>query len=86
MQPHVLPLMQRLSGDIFQQDCSDSHGKGVRRLSPHCYTLPRPAGSPYLSHIEHIWDHLGRRVGLPTSLNELEQCFSNCGTPPGWAQ
>ncbi|GFW26619.1 transposable element Tcb1 transposase [Trichonephila clavipes] len=27
---------------------------------------------PDLSQIEHIWDHLGWRVGLPTSLNELE--------------
>ncbi|GFT91639.1 uncharacterized protein TNCV_686671 [Trichonephila clavipes] len=25
-----------------------------------------------LSPNEHIWDHLGRRVGHPTSLNELE--------------
>ncbi|GFW88751.1 transposable element Tcb1 transposase [Trichonephila clavipes] len=25
-----------------------------------------------LSPIVHIWDHLGRRVGHPTSLNELE--------------
>ncbi|GFV55319.1 transposable element Tcb1 transposase [Trichonephila clavipes] len=25
-----------------------------------------------LSPIEHIWDHLGRRVVYPTSLNELE--------------
>ncbi|GFV16921.1 transposable element Tcb1 transposase [Trichonephila clavipes] len=30
------------------------------------------ARSPELSSVEHIWDHLGRRVGHPTSLNELE--------------
>ncbi|GFV75198.1 transposable element Tcb1 transposase [Trichonephila clavipes] len=35
-------------------------------------TLPCPARSPDLSAIEHIWDHLGRRVEHPTSLNELE--------------
>ncbi|GFS63853.1 transposable element Tcb2 transposase [Trichonephila clavipes] len=35
-------------------------------------TLPWPARSPDLSPIEHIWDHLGRRVGHSTSLNELE--------------
>ncbi|GFV67569.1 transposable element Tcb1 transposase [Trichonephila clavipes] len=35
-------------------------------------TLPWPALSPDLSSIEHIWDHLGRRVGHPMSLNELE--------------
>ncbi|GFX36882.1 transposable element Tcb1 transposase [Trichonephila clavipes] len=36
LQPHV-SLMQWLPGAIFQQDCSVSHGKGVTRLSPHCY-------------------------------------------------
>ncbi|GFT75199.1 transposable element Tcb2 transposase [Trichonephila clavipes] len=35
-------------------------------------TLPLPARSPDLSPIEHIWDHLGWRVGHPTSLNKLE--------------
>ncbi|GFW45285.1 transposable element Tcb2 transposase [Trichonephila clavipes] len=35
-------------------------------------TLPWPARSPDLFPIEHIWDHLGQRVGHPTSLNELE--------------
>ncbi|GFY22354.1 transposable element Tcb2 transposase [Trichonephila clavipes] len=43
-------------------------------------TLPWPA--PDSSPIEHIWDHLGRRVGNPTSLNELEQRFSNVGCAP----
>ncbi|GFW60941.1 transposable element Tcb1 transposase [Trichonephila clavipes] len=46
------------------------------RLSQYCLrtftTLPWPARSPDLSPIEHIWDHLGRRVGHPTSWNELE--------------
>ncbi|GFX72411.1 transposable element Tcb1 transposase [Trichonephila clavipes] len=31
-----------------------------------------PARSPDLSPIEHIWDHLGRRVGHSTSLNKPE--------------
>ncbi|GFV12401.1 transposable element Tcb2 transposase [Trichonephila clavipes] len=35
-------------------------------------TIPWPAQSPDLSPIEHIWDHLGRRVGHLTSLNEPE--------------
>ncbi|GFS57030.1 uncharacterized protein TNCV_4238211 [Trichonephila clavipes] len=34
--------------------------------------LPWLARSPDLPQIEHIWDHLGRRVGHPTSLNKLD--------------
>ncbi|GFW88583.1 transposable element Tcb1 transposase [Trichonephila clavipes] len=34
LQPHVLPLMQRLPGTIFQQDIGRPH---TARLSPHCY-------------------------------------------------
>ncbi|GFW40705.1 transposable element Tcb1 transposase [Trichonephila clavipes] len=34
--------------------------------------LPWPARSSDWSPIEHIWDNLGRRVGHPTRLNELE--------------
>ncbi|GFU67454.1 uncharacterized protein TNCV_1599361 [Trichonephila clavipes] len=37
LQPHVLPLMQRLQGAIFQQDIVRSHMVDVARLSPHCY-------------------------------------------------
>ncbi|GFW89655.1 transposable element Tcb2 transposase [Trichonephila clavipes] len=46
---------------------SASHDKGVTAL-----LLPFLGRSPDLSPIEYIWDHLGRRVGHPTSVNELE--------------
>ncbi|GFU75635.1 transposable element Tcb1 transposase [Trichonephila clavipes] len=73
LQPHVLPLMQRLPGAIFQQDNGRPH---TARVSQDCLhtvtTLHWSARSPDLSPIEHIWDHLGWRVGHPTSLNELE--------------
>ncbi|GFW64379.1 transposable element Tcb2 transposase [Trichonephila clavipes] len=49
-------------------------------------TLPLPTRFPDLSPIEHIWDFLGGRVGHPVSLNELEQCFSNCGVNPSWGE
>ncbi|GFW20304.1 RNase H domain-containing protein [Trichonephila clavipes] len=65
--------MQWLPGVIFQQDNARPH---TARVSQDCLrtvtTLPWPARSPDLSPIEHIWDHLGRRVGHPMSLNELE--------------
>ncbi|GFX46724.1 transposable element Tcb2 transposase [Trichonephila clavipes] len=69
LQPHVLPLMQRLPGAIFKHN-DRPH---TARVSQDCLrtvtTLTWPARSPDLSLIEPIWDHLGRRVWHPTSLN-----------------
>ncbi|GFU81762.1 transposable element Tcb2 transposase [Trichonephila clavipes] len=52
LQPHVLPLMQWLTGDIFQQDNARLH---TARVSQDCLhtvtTLPWPPMSPYLSSI-----------------------------------
>ncbi|KFM73064.1 Transposable element Tcb2 transposase, partial [Stegodyphus mimosarum] len=73
LQPHVLPLIQRLPGVIFQDANAPLH---TAKVSHNCLrtvtSLPGAARSPDLSPIEQIWDHLGRRVGHPTSLNELE--------------
>ncbi|GFX52085.1 transposable element Tcb1 transposase [Trichonephila clavipes] len=73
LQPHVLPHMQQSPGAIFQQDNARRH---TARVSQDCLctvtTFPWPSRSPDLSPVEHIWNHLGRRVGHPTSLNELE--------------
>ncbi|GFX95613.1 transposable element Tcb2 transposase [Trichonephila clavipes] len=59
LQPHVLLLMQRLPGAIFQQDNARPH---TARMSQDCLsivtTLSWPAISPDLSPIEHIWDNL----------------------------
>ncbi|GFT81171.1 transposable element Tcb1 transposase [Trichonephila clavipes] len=64
--------MQRLTGPFFQQDNARPH---TARVSQDCLrtvtTLPWPARSTDLSPIEHILDHLGRRVGHPMCLNEL---------------
>ncbi|GFW97417.1 transposable element Tcb2 transposase [Trichonephila clavipes] len=81
LQPHVLPLMQRLPGGIFQQDNARPHIASVLQDCLHtATTLPWPARSPDLSPIEHIWDHLGWRVWHPTSLNELEAKLQQNGT------
>ncbi|GFU54305.1 transposable element Tcb1 transposase [Trichonephila clavipes] len=73
LQPHGLPLMQRLPGAIFQQDNSWPHTARMSQdfLGP-ITTLSWPARSPDFSPIDYIWDHLGRHVGHLTSLNELE--------------
>ncbi|GFW77298.1 transposable element Tcb2 transposase [Trichonephila clavipes] len=73
LQPHVLLLIQLLPGALFQQDNARPH---TAMVSQNCLrtvtTLHWPVRSPGLTPIEHIWDHLGRQVGHPTSLNELE--------------
>ncbi|GFT07758.1 transposable element Tcb2 transposase [Trichonephila clavipes] len=55
LQPHVLPLIQRLSGAIF---LPDNVRPLTARVSQDCLrtvtTLPWPVGSPDLSPIEHI--------------------------------
>ncbi|GFW73896.1 transposable element Tcb1 transposase [Trichonephila clavipes] len=65
--------MQRLPGAIFYQDNARPH---TTKVSQDCLrtvtTLPCPTLSPDFSPILPIWDHFGRRVGNPTSLNELE--------------
>ncbi|GFV99224.1 transposable element Tcb2 transposase [Trichonephila clavipes] len=59
LQPHVLLLMQRLPGVIFQQDDARPH---AARVSQDCLrtvaTHPWPSRSLDLSPAEHIWDHL----------------------------
>ncbi|GFX59746.1 transposable element Tcb2 transposase [Trichonephila clavipes] len=76
LQQHVLPLIQQLPGASFQLDNARTH---TARVSQDClknYYCPFLSDrSPDLSPIEPILDHLGRLVGHPTSLNELEQCF-----------
>ncbi|GFW67398.1 transposable element Tcb2 transposase [Trichonephila clavipes] len=61
LQSHVLPLMQRLPRAIFQQDNARTPTVLVLQYCLRTFTtLPWPAGSPDLSLIQHIWDHLGR--------------------------
>ncbi|GFY15115.1 transposable element Tcb2 transposase [Trichonephila clavipes] len=73
LQPHVLPLMLRLSGAIFKQGNAQPYTARMSQDCLHTVTiLPWSARSPDLSPIKHIWDHLGRRVGHRTRLNELE--------------
>ncbi|GFV37663.1 transposable element Tc3 transposase [Trichonephila clavipes] len=36
------------------------------------HTLPRPVGSPDLSPVEHVWDHLKRKMPSCNSVHDLE--------------
>ncbi|GFV16732.1 transposable element Tcb2 transposase [Trichonephila clavipes] len=72
--------MQWLTRAFFQQDNVWPH---TVRMSQDCRrtvtTPPCLAQSSDLSPIERIWDYLGRRVGHPTSLNELEAILQQVG-------
>ncbi|GFW44718.1 transposable element Tcb2 transposase [Trichonephila clavipes] len=73
LQPHVFSLMQWHLGAIFQQDNARPRIARVSQDYLRTVTiLPWRARSPDLSPIGHIWNHLGWRIGHPTSLNELE--------------
>ncbi|GFW29598.1 transposable element Tcb2 transposase [Trichonephila clavipes] len=61
LQTHVLSLIQRLPGVIFQQDNARPHTKRVSHYCHHTVnTLSWLSRSPDLSPIEHMWYHLGR--------------------------
>ncbi|GFV39143.1 transposable element Tcb2 transposase [Trichonephila clavipes] len=68
LQPNVLPLMQRLPGAIFQQDNAQSY---TAKVSQGCLHTVTTLPWPNLSLIKHIQNHFRRRVGHPTSFNEL---------------
>ncbi|GFV96742.1 transposable element Tcb2 transposase [Trichonephila clavipes] len=73
LQPHVLPLTAGLPGAIFQQDNARPHtARMPQDWLRHINILPWAAQSPDLSPIAHILNHVGRQVGQPTSLVELE--------------
>ncbi|GFS98240.1 transposable element Tcb1 transposase [Trichonephila clavipes] len=72
LQPHVMPLMQRLSEAIFQQDNARPH---TARVSQDCLctvtTLHLLARIPDLSPNRAYLGSFGTGVEHPTSLNEL---------------
>ncbi|GFY24456.1 uncharacterized protein TNCV_1015041 [Trichonephila clavipes] len=68
----VAPHATASRSHFSTRQCSASHGKGVTRLSPQCYYPSLACLIRRFVSIEHIRDHLGRRVGHSMSLNELE--------------
>jgi len=84
LRPVVVPFLQPRGPDaIFQHDNATSHTCHVSRTflqQQNVHVLDWPVKSPDLSHIEHVWDVLGRRVrrrrNQPTNLQELAQALT----------
>lgn len=74
IRPVVLPFMRQGHAQIFQQDNARPH------VARHTMDLLRannvnvldwPAKSPDLSPIEHLWDHMGRKVRERDNVNNV---------------
>ncbi|GFW48675.1 DDE_3 domain-containing protein [Trichonephila clavipes] len=73
LRPHVGPLINSLSGAIFQQDNARPHTARVAQdFLRHFQTLPWPPHSPDLSPVEHVWYQLKGQMPSCHSLLDLE--------------
>ncbi|GFU90307.1 uncharacterized protein TNCV_2784131, partial [Trichonephila clavipes] len=64
LQRHTAPTAD-VMGHFSTRHCSASMARVSQDCLPTVTTPPWPARSPDLSPFEHIWDHLGCRVGYP---------------------
>ncbi|GFY24236.1 transposable element Tcb2 transposase [Trichonephila clavipes] len=73
LSPALIHDIMTAQRSFFQQDNARPYMARVSQDSLRVVTtIPWPPLSPDLYLIEHIWDHLGRRVGHLMSLNELK--------------
>ncbi|GFT06086.1 uncharacterized protein TNCV_1595101 [Trichonephila clavipes] len=70
---HVGPFLNGHKGALFQQDNARPHAaRFAQGFTRHFQTLPRPARSPDLSPVEHMWEQLKRQMPSCHSVHDLE--------------
>ena len=65
LQPVVIPWLFQNPRTVYQHDNATPHTAVITRNflnANNVHLLPWPARSPDMSPIEHLWDHLGRRI------------------------
>ena len=81
LQPEAVPVLQRHGPAILIHDNARPHVARICRQflnRNNVNVLPRPAVSPDMNPIEHIWDYLGRKVrarGNVHSVMDLEKAL-----------
>ncbi len=72
----VIPFLQRNGPGTFQQDNARPHTAVATRnhlAASNVNVLPRPAVSPDLNPIEHIWDELGETCATSACAKQCER-------------
>ncbi|GFS52725.1 transposable element Tcb2 transposase [Trichonephila clavipes] len=73
LRTHVGPFLNGLPGAILQEDNVRTHTARVAQdFLRHFQTLTRPARSPDLSPVDHVWDQLKRQMPSCHSVHDLE--------------
>ena len=81
LQPEAVPFLQRHGPAILMHDNARPHVARICRQfinRNNFNVLPRPAVSPDMNLIKHIWDYLGRQVrarGNVQNLRDLENAL-----------
>ena len=86
IKPVVVTYLQQHNVGIFQHDNARPHtARHTQNIlrTHNVNVLQWPAGSPDLSFIEHLWDHLGHQV---RERHKINICDLECALQAEWVR